>query len=159
MGMLDMGFHGDVTSISGQVRPERQVLFFSATWSQQVQDLARGLCHESRTPVRMSVGVRAGAPGDLTEHKEDGDGRLRAREGIAQEVVVLDNEDWRRNSGEKRSILDSHIRKVLAESEEHKILVFVNEKQLADEVSQALWTHSSRQGRQGSRAGLLRVLR
>ena len=30
--MLEQGFAEDVANISGQVRPERQVLFFSATW-------------------------------------------------------------------------------------------------------------------------------
>ena len=31
-----------------EVRPERQVLFFSATWSHEVQKLAAGLCNQGR---------------------------------------------------------------------------------------------------------------
>ncbi|CAE6918291.1 unnamed protein product, partial [Symbiodinium microadriaticum] len=52
--MLVEGFAEEVNVISAQIRPERQVLFFSATWAAEVQELASGLCHCSQ-PVRLSV--------------------------------------------------------------------------------------------------------
>lgn len=135
--MLDMGFHGDVTTISDQVRPERQVLFFSATWSRDVQTLARGLCHEGSRPVRISVG-QAGRPDG--EDAEDAQAAHMARKGIEQEVVVVDFPgDWERQAAEKRRLLEEYLQDRLEESEDHKILVFVSQKTLADELSEKLW--------------------
>lgn len=119
--MLDMGFQGDVMSLSGQVRPERQMLFFSATWSAEVQQLAAGLCHAR--PVRISVGQR-----DRGEHA--------ARKGIDQKVVVVDHGgDWEKQEKEKNALLDRHLREVLLASSENKVLVFVSQKKLADELA------------------------
>ena len=113
--MLDMGFHGDVTTISDQVRPERQVLFFSATWSRDVQTLARGLCHEGSRPVRISVG-QAGRPDG--EDAEDAQAAHMARKGIEQEVVVVDFPgDWERQAAEKRRLLEEYLQDRLEESE------------------------------------------
>lgn len=42
--MLDMGFHEDVVSIAGRVKKKRQVMFFSATWDNKVQELAKTFC-------------------------------------------------------------------------------------------------------------------
>lgn len=38
--MLDMGFEPQIRKIIGQIRPDRQVLMWSATWPKQVQALA-----------------------------------------------------------------------------------------------------------------------
>mmetsp|Transcript_4282 Transcript_4282/g.7103 ORF Transcript_4282/g.7103 Transcript_4282/m.7103 type:complete len:591 (+) Transcript_4282:105-1877(+) len=136
--MLDMGFQGDVASISGLVRPERQVLFFSATWSHEVQSLALGLCHQGVKPVRISVGQM--------QHDTDDDGlgdqsTRQAREGIVQEVIVVDRPrgEYEKQIEDKRAILDDYLQKVLDESEDNKILVFVSQKTFADELSQKLW--------------------
>jgi len=127
--MLDMGFQGDVAMLSSHIRPERQVLFFSATWGREVQQLAAGLCYE-RSPVRISAGTR---------NSEEGDA-LRARKGIVQEVVVIDmGSDWEAQAKAKRQLLESHLRHVLEESPQNKVLVFVSQKTLADELSKALW--------------------
>lgn len=132
--MLDMGFQGDVAALSSQVRPERQVLFFSATWSAAVQELARGLCHQGARPVRISVGQHA-------EDRASGDpDRQQAREGIVQEVVVVDfPKDHVRQAAEKERLLDEHLHQVLTSSEDHKVLVFVSQKQFADELATKLW--------------------
>eukprot|EP00927_Polykrikos_kofoidii_P041256 TRINITY_DN35184_c0_g1_i1.p1 TRINITY_DN35184_c0_g1~~TRINITY_DN35184_c0_g1_i1.p1 ORF type:complete len:685 (-),score=136.85 TRINITY_DN35184_c0_g1_i1:31-2085(-) len=133
--MLDMGFHGDVTTISGQVRPERQVLFFSATWSKAVQSLAGGLCPERARPVRIAVGQRSS-----TEDCADGTALHQAREGIEQMVIVVDCPgEWELQAAKKRALLDDYLTEVLEESEENKILVFVSQKTLADELSTQLW--------------------
>jgi len=121
--MLDMGFADDVQKIASEVRRDRQALFFSATWSSEVQTLALNFC--SQDPVRIRVG------GSTTE--------LCAREGITQEVVVVDfPNSWRKTEPEKRLLLDAHVRKVMRESAEAKVLVFVETKSYADELVEKL---------------------
>mmetsp|Transcript_73074 Transcript_73074/g.136549 ORF Transcript_73074/g.136549 Transcript_73074/m.136549 type:complete len:624 (+) Transcript_73074:42-1913(+) len=142
--MLDLGFQGDVDAISKQIRPERQVLFFSATWQQHVQVLAAGLCADA--PVRIAVGQKR-APGEATD-AEGGDSSgtvvesaLQARAGITQEVVVLDypQEEWQRQLQEKSERLEVHLRAVLEENPENKVLVFVSQKDFADNLVNKLW--------------------
>lgn len=130
--MLDLGFSGDVNGLSGQIRPERQVLFFSATWSAAVQDLARGLCHKGARLVRISVGQGG--------HCAKNTGARLARESIAQEIIVVDHpDDYERQSREKQKILDEHVEAVLSESDDNKVLVFVSQKTYADELANKLW--------------------
>lgn len=38
--MLDMGFEPQIRKIMGQIRPDRQVLMWSATWPKEVKNLA-----------------------------------------------------------------------------------------------------------------------
>ena len=76
--MLDIGFQGDAPAIFGQVRPGRQVFCFSATWSADVQQLARGLAQGPLTC--FSVGAKA-----------KGEGGHQARQGILEELVVVDS--------------------------------------------------------------------
>jgi len=131
--MLDFGFQDDVTSIVGRVRKDRQVLFFSATWNTEVQKLAQGLCRSGSRPVRISYGQAS--DGGSAEQEA---AKHRAREEIIQEVIVVDHpgdDHWERQDKEKRAILEKHLRTVLEESPDHKVLVFVSMKQFADEVS------------------------
>jgi superfamily II DNA/RNA helicase len=44
--MLDMGFAEQVEQINTQIRPDRQTVMFSATWSSNVQKLAHGMLNE-----------------------------------------------------------------------------------------------------------------
>jgi ATP-dependent RNA helicase DDX5/DBP2 len=44
--MLDMGFEPQLRKICSQIRPDRQVLMWSATWPKEVQNLARDYLHE-----------------------------------------------------------------------------------------------------------------
>jgi len=128
--MLDLGFQGEVADISGQVRPERQVLFFSATWQQQVQALAGGLCENGETPVRLAVGQRDSLS----------DEALRARAGITQEVVVIDYPgQWEKQTEEKNKMLEKHLHTVLTSNTENKVLVFVSQKDFADTLCNKLW--------------------
>lgn len=131
--MLDMGFQGDVATISDNVRPERQVLFFSATWSDSVQHLARGLCHHNSKPVRFSVGQSSGVEENRAHHAQ-------ARAEIVQEVIVVDYAgDWELQASKKRTVLDAYLQHILSESEDNKVLVFVSQKQLADDLCTQLW--------------------
>lgn len=83
--MLDLGFQDEVSSIAKQCQPHRQQLFFSATWSQDVQLMAAGLCRAGSKPVRISYGQSNDLATDGTPAKH------KAREGIIQEVVVVDH--------------------------------------------------------------------
>lgn len=134
--MLDMGFSEDVDAIAKTLDPKRQMLFFSATWSQDVQQLAQGLCRKGSKPVRVSYG-QSGC--------NDAEGReiekRQAREGITQQVVVVDHtgpDKWESQAAEKRKLLNAHVTQALQASEEHKVLIFVSQKTLADDLSRQL---------------------
>lgn len=133
--MLEEGFAGEVESISSQVRPERQVLFFSATWSHDVQKLAAGLCNQGAQPVRISVGQdEHGSLSDQKSHVR------HARDGIVQTVKVVDfPDDYEKQVAEKRKLLDNYLQGILWNGPEHKVLVFVSQKQYADELATKLW--------------------
>lgn len=70
--MLSKGFGDQMKLILSQVRPDRQMLMFSATWPDTVQELARSHCKED--PVLIRIG------GDV----------LRACRSIAQKVTVME---------------------------------------------------------------------
>ena len=44
--MLDMGFEPQLRKICSQIRPDRQVLMWSATWPKEVQALANDYLHD-----------------------------------------------------------------------------------------------------------------
>lgn len=51
--MLDMGFEPQIRKIIEQIRPDRQIAMFSATWPKSVQKLARSfMCN----PVQVNIG-------------------------------------------------------------------------------------------------------
>merc|ERR1719181_740779 len=67
--MLDMGFEDQVRKIIGQIRPDRQTLFFSATWPKTVERMARDFCREK--PVHINVGtLDLKANHRITQHVE-----------------------------------------------------------------------------------------
>ncbi len=51
--MLDMGFMPQIRKIVGQIRPDRQVLMWSATWPREVEALARDFIQDF---VKITVG-------------------------------------------------------------------------------------------------------
>lgn len=55
--MFAMGFEQQIRSIIGQVRPDRQVLLFSATFKKRLEELAADVLVR---PVRISVGNKGG---------------------------------------------------------------------------------------------------
>merc|ERR1712232_1239393 len=136
--MLDMGFRGDMEEIGSAIRPERQTAFFSATWPREVQSLAFHPFADAPVTIRVR---KAGQ----TSNGAD-DGELLAREGIVQEVVVIDEfegqkDQWEKQEEYKRSLLEAHITKTL-ENGDQKIIIFVNQKTFADELSEKLWNKS-----------------
>jgi len=135
--MLDMGFHDDVVGIANRTRAQRQTLFFSATWNETVQGLAQSLCSKNSQPVRISYAQ------EDCRSANGGNAKQQAREGIVQEVVVVDcpgsgGDRWAQQEAIKNEMLEEHIREVLQASDDNKILVFVSQKTLADKVSQKL---------------------
>jgi ATP-dependent RNA helicase DDX5/DBP2 len=51
--MLDMGFEPQIRAIGEQIRPERQVLMWSATWPKKIQALAAEFLKD---PIRVRIG-------------------------------------------------------------------------------------------------------
>ena len=51
--MLDMGFEPQIRKIFEQIRPDRQVLMWSATWPKEVQQLARDFLHNNYIHINI----------------------------------------------------------------------------------------------------------
>jgi len=139
--MLDLGFSGEIVEIGKAIRPERQTVFFSATWPKDVQVLACQLCTDAPVRIRCGRSGAGGAAGCAEDGAED-EGGLLAREGITQQVVVIDfpreAKPWEKQDQEKRRLLDAHIKDTMAQ-EDCKMIIFVNQKNFADELSEKLW--------------------
>jgi len=54
--MLDMGFEPQIRRILSQIRPDKQILLWSATWPIEIQRLARDLCKHNGDPIHIVVG-------------------------------------------------------------------------------------------------------
>ena len=54
--MLDMGFEPQIRKIIEQIRPDRQVLMWSATWPKEVQQLARDFLNSSQGYIHINIG-------------------------------------------------------------------------------------------------------
>jgi len=130
--MLDMGFLGDMETLSSSIRPDKQMAFFSATWPKEVQSLAYGLC-TSGQPVTVRV----------SQAGRESSQALQARESIIQEVVMIEELDgrnkWGRQDEIKQKLLFAHIKLQLSLDPTAKILIFVNQKHLADDMYTKLW--------------------
>lgn len=72
--MLDMGFEPQIRSIIGQIRPDRQTVMFSATWPNEIVQLAKEFfCN----PVQVNIGTLS----------------LQANKKITQIIEVCKNEE------------------------------------------------------------------
>jgi len=65
--MFDMGFEPQIGAILKNVRPDRQLVLFSATFPTQVEALARKVL---AAPIEVTVGLRSVASGDITQYVE-----------------------------------------------------------------------------------------
>jgi ATP-dependent RNA helicase RhlE len=63
--MLDMGFIRDIRRVLAALPKKRQNLLFSATFSEEIRSLAKGLLHD---PLTVEVAAR-NAPAELVEHR------------------------------------------------------------------------------------------
>ena len=91
--MLDMGFIRDIRRVLAVLPKQRQNLLFSATFSDEIRTLARGLLHD---PLTVEVAPR-NAPAELVEHRvhlvEQGEKRAvlshLLREGATPQTLVF----------------------------------------------------------------------
>merc|ERR550539_62571 len=59
--MLDMGFEPQIRAVLSQVRPDRQMLMWSATWPREVQTLARDFLRGDRMKLKIGDSDKAAA--------------------------------------------------------------------------------------------------
>ncbi|MBP7132648.1 MAG: DEAD/DEAH box helicase [Aquabacterium sp.] len=74
--LLDLGFAAELAEILAMLPPQRQSLFFSATFADQVQALATALLHE---PVRIEVPAEPETRPDITQRAIEVDPPKRAQ--------------------------------------------------------------------------------
>ncbi|XP_061364856.1 DEAD-box ATP-dependent RNA helicase 20-like [Gastrolobium bilobum] len=107
--MLDMGFEPQIRKIIGQIRPDRQTLYWSATWPREVETLARQFL---RNPYKVIIGSS----------------ELKANQSINQVVeIVTDTEKYNRL-----------IRLLKEEMDGSRILIFMETKKGCDQVTRQL---------------------
>lgn len=109
--MLDMGFEPQIRKIIDQIRPDRQVLMWSATWPKEVQRLAEDFLKEY---VHINIGAQ----------------ELHANHNILQIVDVC--EEY-----EKEEKLARLLDEIGCEPTA-KILIFVETKRKADELTRLM---------------------
>uniref|UniRef100_A0A6S9IVW3 RNA helicase n=1 Tax=Ditylum brightwellii TaxID=49249 RepID=A0A6S9IVW3_9STRA len=108
--MLDMGFEPQLRKICSQIRPDRQVLMWSATWPKEVENLARDYLKEF---YQVTVGSL-----DLAGNKD-----------VTQVIEVCSDQDKYRN-------LLKHLRENLTAKD--RVLVFVETKKGCDMLTRSL---------------------
>lgn len=107
--MLDMGFEPQIRKILEQVRPDRQILMWSATWPKEVQRLARDYLGEY---VQINVGSL----------------ELSANHNITQYVKVIEEH-------EKNEQLSKLLDNLQSRGNAGKILIFTTTKRKCDQIS------------------------
>lgn len=104
--MLDMGFEPQIRKIIQQIRPDRQVLMWSATWPKEVRTLAEDFLHKKY--IQLNVG-------SLT---------LAANHNIKQHIDVC-KEDEKENK--LMNLLEE-----IGNQEENKTIIFAETKKKVD---------------------------
>lgn len=107
--MLNMGFERQIRAILSQIRPDRQTLMWSATWPEEIQELAKDYTHDV-------IMVRVGSF------------NLAANRNVTQKVLIMGESD------KKRKLCDQ-LELVMDGS---RVLVFVQTKKTADSLTWAL---------------------
>ncbi|KAB2609280.1 DEAD-box ATP-dependent RNA helicase 20-like [Pyrus ussuriensis x Pyrus communis] len=107
--MLDMGFEPQIRKIVSQTRPDRQTLYWSATWPREVESLARQFL---RNPYKVIIGSAS----------------LKANQSINQVVEVV-------TEVEKYNRLIKLLKEAMVGS---RILIFVETKKGCDHVTKQL---------------------
>ncbi|KAJ6386980.1 hypothetical protein OIU78_016838 [Salix suchowensis] len=107
--MLDMGFEPQIRKIISQIRPDRQTLYWSATWPREVEILARQFLHNAYKVII-------------------GSSDLKANQSINQVVeVVMDMEKYNRLIKLLKEVMDGS-----------RILIFMETKKGCDQVTRQL---------------------
>ena len=112
--MLDMGFEPQIRKILDRVRPDRQVLFWSATWPKAVQRLAHDML--GRDFIQVTIGSA----------------ELTANNKIKQSVQICSDSD-------KESLLAELLLKIWndipGEDAMPRTIIFTNTKRVAEELT------------------------
>lgn len=137
--MLDMGFEPQIRKIVDQIRPDRQLLMYSATWPKEVRQLAEDFLGENFI------------------HTTIGSTKLAANKRILQIVDVCQNY-------EKEQKLLRLMKEILGERE-CKTIIFTETKRRADDLTYIMrrdrWPAAAIHGdkSQGERDHVLREFR
>ncbi|XP_065359629.1 ATP-dependent RNA helicase p62-like [Calliphora vicina] len=108
--MLDMGFEPQIRKILSQIRPDRQILMWSATWPKEVRQLAEDFLGNNYIQINI---------GSL---------ELSANHNIRQYVDVCSEVD-------KGSKLKSLLSNIYDQPQPGKIIIFVATKKKVDELA------------------------
>ncbi|EYU21378.1 hypothetical protein MIMGU_mgv1a004869mg [Erythranthe guttata] len=107
--MLDMGFEPQIRKIVDQIRPDRQTLYWSATWPKEVEQLAR---RSLFNPYKVTIG----SPD------------LKANHAIRQHVeIVSENQKYNKLVKLLEDIMDGS-----------RILIFMDTKKGCDQITRQL---------------------
>ncbi|CAN0878010.1 DEAD-box ATP-dependent RNA helicase 20 [Linum grandiflorum] len=107
--MLDMGFEPQMRKIINQIRPDRQTLYWSATWPKEVEQLSRQFLYN---PYKVIIG------------SED----LKANHSIRQHVdIVSENQKYNKLVKLLEDIMDGS-----------RILIFMDTKKGCDQITRQL---------------------
>uniref|UniRef100_A0AAG5DP24 RNA helicase n=1 Tax=Anopheles atroparvus TaxID=41427 RepID=A0AAG5DP24_ANOAO len=106
--MLDMGFEPQIRKIVEQIRPDRQVLMWSATWPKEVQTLAEDFLREY---IQINIGSLS----------------LAANHNIHQIVDVCEE-------NEKESKLLKLLKEIATTDASNKIIIFVETKKKVEDL-------------------------
>ncbi|KAJ0075395.1 hypothetical protein Patl1_33487 [Pistacia atlantica] len=107
--MLDMGFEPQIRKIVSQIRPDRQTLYWSATWPKEVEQLARQFLYN---PYKVIIGSQD----------------LKANHAIRQHVdIVSENQKYNKLVKLLEDIMDGS-----------RILIFMDTKKGCDQITRQL---------------------
>lgn len=106
--MLDMGFEPQIRKIIEQTRPDRQTCMWSATWPEEVMNLAQDYLNDY---VQLNIGSL----------------QLSANRNILQIVDVC-------SEYEKERKLLTLLKEIMAE-DDHKTIIFIETKRRVDEIT------------------------
>merc|ERR1719181_1381719 len=104
--MLDMGFEPQIRSLVSQIRPDRQVLMWSATWPKEVQQLAEDFLPNDKLMIRIGLS-------------------LNPCKNVTQIVKVVNGKYEK----------DKLLVEALQEYNQGKTIVFTGTKKMADQLS------------------------
>jgi len=120
---LDMGFEPQLNCILGQIRPDRQMLLYSATWPREVRELARQyICDDD------------GDDDNVFQVAVGGMEKLVAAKTIKQIIKFVSGQYEKKE--ELKKVIDAQ----LAEDENSKMLIFISTKRMCNEMHQSLWS-------------------
>ncbi|KAF2072518.1 hypothetical protein CYY_006161 [Polysphondylium violaceum] len=111
--MLEMGFESQVRSLFENIRPDRQVLYWSATWPSKVMNLANEFIIN---PIKIQVG----------------NNELTANDAIKQNFKFVETE------AHKATALLDTMEEIYTKNPEAKTLIFTMTKQGADKLKEYL---------------------